>query len=82
MKAAIERRFGEKVFRTAITSSAKIQESEASKRTIFQHDRQSNGARDFMDLGREVLTRLQLQPSSSLSEEHENEPLLHLSHDR
>src|SRR5580765_3990552 len=42
MKAAIERRFGEKVFQTAITSSAKIQEAEASKRTIFQHDRQSN----------------------------------------
>lgn len=74
MKAAIERRFGEQVFHTAITSSAKIQEAEASKRTIFQHDRQSNGARDFMALGREVLARLQLQPGSSSLEEQENFP--------
>jgi len=62
------------VFQTAITSSAKIQEAEASKRTIFQHDRQSNGARDFMELGREVLSRLQLQPTSSSTEEHEDQP--------
>jgi chromosome partitioning protein len=73
MKAAIERRFGDKVFHTAITSSAKIQEAEASKRTIFQHDRQSNGARDFMDLGREILTRLQLQPTPSAFEEQEQQ---------
>ena len=66
MKIAIERRFGAQVFHTAITSSAKIQEAEASKRSIFQHDRQSNGARDFMALGREVLARLQLHlPVSS-----------------
>lgn len=71
MKAAIERRFGDKVFHAAISSSAKIQEAEASKRTIFQHDRQSTGARDFMDLGREVLARLQLQPTPSALEEPE-----------
>ena len=76
MKAAIERRFEAKVFSAAITSSAKIQEAEANKRTIFQHDRQSNGARDFMALGREVLTRLQLQPLSSPVEEAENQPTL------
>src|SRR5262250_2010772 len=73
MKAAIERRFGDKVFHTAITSSAKIQEAEANKRTIFQHDRQSTGARDFMDLGREVLSRLQLQPTVSHGEELEDQ---------
>lgn len=74
MKAAIERRFEAKVFQTTITSSAKIQEAEANKRTIFQHDRQSNGARDFMELGREVLARLRLQPESSPVEEQENSP--------
>jgi chromosome partitioning protein len=73
MKAAIERRFGEKVFHAAISSSAKIQEAEASKRTIFQHDRQSTGARDFMDLGREVLARLQLQPTPAVLEEPEQQ---------
>ena len=62
MKAAIERRFADKVFRTTIASAARIQEAEANKRSIFQHDRQSNGARDFMELGREVLARLNLKP--------------------
>src|SRR5262249_45052894 len=76
MKAAIERRFAEKVFQTAITSSAKIQEAEANKRTIFQHDRQSNGARDFMDLGREILARLRLQPNPASTEEHADQPAL------
>ena len=74
--STIERRFGDKVFRAAISSSAKIQEAEASKRTIFQHDRQSTGARDFMDLGREVLARLQLQPTLSALEEPEPQPAI------
>jgi chromosome partitioning protein len=69
MKAAIERRFGEKVFRTTIASATKIQEAETTKKTIFQLDRQSTGARDFMDLAREVLARLHLQPTSSPDEE-------------
>jgi chromosome partitioning protein len=62
MKSAIERRFGDKVFATSIASAAKIQEAETKKKTVFQLDRQSTGARDFMELGREVLARLQLQP--------------------
>jgi chromosome partitioning protein len=62
MKSAIERRFGNKVFATSIASAAKIQEAETKKKTVFQLDRQSTGARDFMELGREVLGRLQLQP--------------------
>jgi chromosome partitioning protein len=61
MKSAIERRFGNKVFATSIASAAKIQEAETRKKTVFQLDRQSTGARDFMELGREVLARLQLQ---------------------
>jgi chromosome partitioning protein len=62
MKSAIERRFREKVFPIAIASAAKIQEAETTKKTVFQLDRQSTGARDFMELGREVLIRLKLQP--------------------
>jgi chromosome partitioning protein len=61
MKSAIERRFGNKVFATSIASAAKIQEAETKKKTVFQLDRQSTGARDFMELGREILARLQLQ---------------------
>ena len=65
MKAAIERRFQQKVFSTTIVSAAKIQEAESTKKTVFQLDRQSTGARDFMDLGREVLARLKLQPTEA-----------------
>jgi chromosome partitioning protein len=73
MKAAIERRFGEKVFPNTIASATKIQEAETTKKTIFQFDRQSTGARDFMDLAREVLTRLHLQPTASPDEEPNRE---------
>lgn len=62
MRAAIERRFRDKVFETAVASAAKIQEAETMKKSVFQQDRQSTGARDFMELGREVLSRLRLQP--------------------
>jgi chromosome partitioning protein len=73
MKSAIERRFGEKVFPSTIASATKIQEAETTKKTIFQLDRQSTGARDFMDLAREVLARLHLQPTSSPDEEPNSE---------
>jgi chromosome partitioning protein len=73
MKAAIERRFGEKVFPSTIASATKIQEAETTKKTIFQFDRQSTGARDFMDLAREVLARLHLQPTASPDEEPNSE---------
>ncbi|MBI3304327.1 MAG: ParA family protein [Deltaproteobacteria bacterium] len=68
MKSAIERRFREKMFETTIVSAAKIQEAETTKKTVFQLDRQSTGARDFMELGREVLARLKLQPVLTQSE--------------
>ena len=54
MSDVIRRRFGAKVFHTTVTPSVKIEETSTIKRTIFQHDRKSTGARDFMELGREV----------------------------
>jgi len=75
MKSAIERRFGEKVFTTTIVSAAKIQEAETKKKTVFQLDRQSTGARDFMELGREVLSRLHLKPTRIPGEEDKAAPL-------
>ena len=68
MKLAIERRFRDRVFTTTIVSAAKIQEAETLKKTVFQVDRQSTGARDFMELGREVLSRLKLAPVSIIDE--------------
>jgi chromosome partitioning protein len=57
MSDVIRRRFGTKVFQTTITPSVKIEETSTIKRTIFQHDRKSTGARD-MELGREVLSAI------------------------
>jgi chromosome partitioning protein len=69
----IRRRFGTKVFRTNVTPSVKVEETSTIKKTIFQHDRKSTGARDFMELGREVLTRLGLEPATILKDELEPE---------
>lgn len=68
MKTAIEKRFSDLVFKTAIASSARIQDAEIMKKTIFQLDRQSTGARDFMQFGREVLSRLHLSPLKDVPE--------------
>ena len=71
MSDVIRRRFGEKVFDTTITPSVKIEETSTIKKSIFQHDRKSTGARDFMNLGREVLTRLGLTPVRTITDEGE-----------
>jgi chromosome partitioning protein len=73
MKLAIEKRFRDRVFATTIVSAAKIQEAETLKKTVFQVDRQSTGARDFMELGREVLSRLKLAPVRTLDDSENTE---------
>jgi chromosome partitioning protein len=65
----IRRRFANRVFTTTVTPSVKIEETPTIKKTIFQHDRKSTGARDFMELGREVLSRLGLVPVRNLRDE-------------
>jgi chromosome partitioning protein len=69
----IQRRFGAKVFRTTVAPSVKVEETATIKKTIFQHDRKSTGARDFMELGREVLTRLGLKPTVNVELKEELE---------
>ena len=54
-------RFGDLVLKPTIKLTAKIEEAPAVKKTIFQHDRKSPSAADFMDLAREVLRRLGLE---------------------
>jgi chromosome partitioning protein len=71
MSDVIRRRFGEKVFKTTVTPSVKIEETSTIKKTIFQHDRKSTGARDFMELGREVLSRLGLVAAQQVKDEVE-----------
>ena len=73
MRTVIENRFGDRVFSTSISASVKIQEAEAAKKTIFAHDRQGTVAREFMELGREVLSRLKLTESTKSEDALERE---------
>ena len=62
MLGSIKQKFGPKAFDSTISPSVKLEETSAEGKSIFQHDRKSTGARDFMALGREVLSRLGLEP--------------------
>lgn len=50
--------FGEKVFRTLITKSVRLEESPAYKESIFGHAPDSSGAEQYDRLGEEVLERV------------------------
>ena len=62
MLSSIRQKFGRKAFNATISPSVKLEETSTEGKSIFQHDRKSTGARDFMALGREVLSRLSLEP--------------------
>jgi chromosome partitioning protein len=64
MFEAVSTRFGDLVLKPTIKFTAKIEEAPAVKKTIFQHDRKSPSAADFMDLAREVLRRLGVESTS------------------
>jgi chromosome partitioning protein len=64
MLEAVSTRFGDLVLKPTIKLTAKIEEAPAVKKTIFQHDRKSPSAADFMDLAREVLRRLGVESTS------------------
>jgi chromosome partitioning protein len=50
--------FGDKVFRTMITRSIRLEESPAYKTSIFEHAPQSTGALEYYALGEEVISRV------------------------
>ncbi len=50
--------FGSRVFETKIRRSVKLREAPALGKTIFHHSPESVGARDYLGLAEEVLTRL------------------------
>ena len=62
MLGSIKQKFGSKAFNATISPSVKLEETNAEGKSIFQHDRKSTGARYSMALGREVLSRLGLEP--------------------
>lgn len=50
--------FGERVFETKIRRSVKLREAPAMGKTIFHHAPDSAGARDYLGLANEVMSRL------------------------
>jgi chromosome partitioning protein len=50
--------FGEKVFKTVITRSVRLEESPAYRTSIFEHAPQSTGALEYFALGQEVMARV------------------------
>jgi chromosome partitioning protein len=60
--------FGERVFETRIRRSVKLREAPAFGKTIFHHAPESAGARDYLGLASEVMTRLAIGESQSSSE--------------
>jgi chromosome partitioning protein len=50
--------FGEKVFKTVITRSIRLEESPAYRSSIFEHAPQSSGAIEYFALGQEVIARV------------------------
>jgi chromosome partitioning protein len=54
----IDRVFGQKVFRTVITKSVRLEESPAYKESIFQFAPDSSGATEYYSLCEEVMERV------------------------
>ena len=53
----IENRYGDKVFKTKIRENIALAEMPLSGKSIFEYDRRSNGAKDYMALVEEILER-------------------------
>ena len=55
--AQVREVFGEKVFQTIISKSVRLEESPAYKKSIFTHAPRSSGAKQYAELGNEVMQR-------------------------
>ena len=50
--------FGDKVFKTAIRTNIKLVEAQVHKKSIYEFAPNSNGARDYLALSEEVISRI------------------------
>jgi chromosome partitioning protein len=50
-------RFGDQVFQTIISKSVRLEESPSRKMSIFDHAPRSSGAKQYAELGEEVMQR-------------------------
>ncbi len=60
--STITDKFGEDVFKTTITSSTAARKAEFGGVSVLQFDRKSTASRDYMELARELLARLNMKP--------------------
>lgn len=56
--ATIEKFFGDKVFETKIRENVALAEAPASRQDIFEYNKRSNGAEDYLALAKELLGRI------------------------
>src|SRR5207237_10397393 len=61
----IERHFGDKVTRTKIRSNVRLAEAPSHGKSIFDYAPDSNGAEDYLALGREIVGIEMIQKSAS-----------------
>ena len=54
----VENMFGDKKFETIIRRNVKLMTAPSVKKTIYQHDSNSNGSEDYLNLTEEVIERL------------------------
>lgn len=60
--STITDKFGDDVFKTTITSSTAARKAEFGGISVIQFDRKSTASRDYMELAREILGRLNIKP--------------------
>lgn len=57
--ATIKKYFGDKVFDTMIRDNVSLAEAPAAKVDIFEYNGRSNGAKDYLSLSKEIVTRVE-----------------------
>ena len=60
--SSIQNRFGKEVFTTTITASTAARKAEFQGESVIQHDRKSTAAKDYLELSKEILGRLNMTP--------------------
>ena len=55
----IKKYFGEKVFNTLIRDNVALAEAPSQRKDIFSYSRSSNGAKDYLNLSKEILERME-----------------------
>ena len=59
----IEKFFGDKVFKTKIRNNVALAEAPSVGKDIFDYNKSSNGAQDYLDLAKEIVERIETVPA-------------------